>query len=193
MIVNGRITAFRYAVHGDLPNEVIAELRRAHQFRNVLIEIERHHAERTATAWADRPDLAALLEERTYAEAAVAHLSDQAESAERRASPSGSASPQTRSDLFAARTKAARGQACRSERQAGRLQRLETDHGGRGRRTASGTARRLRVGGRRRVEHVDVQRRGPAPSRDCGCPERRVGPWARRRSSDTRTGEVKGR
>lgn len=51
---------YRFAVHGDLPPEAVDEIHRAHQLRNQLVEIEKHHAERVAGVWAEHPEIAGL-------------------------------------------------------------------------------------------------------------------------------------
>lgn len=53
-----RIAVYKYAVHGDVPEPVIEEIRRGHQLQNKLVEIELRHEDRVAEIWSHYPDVA---------------------------------------------------------------------------------------------------------------------------------------
>jgi DNA-binding IclR family transcriptional regulator len=48
---------YKFAIHGDLPTEVVEELRRAHVLQNQLVEVFQDHSERVAQVWGRNPEL----------------------------------------------------------------------------------------------------------------------------------------
>ncbi|HEX7106236.1 MAG TPA: hypothetical protein VF218_09735, partial [Acidothermaceae bacterium] len=92
---------YRFAAHGDLPAAAVDELRRAHDLKNQLVEIERRHAERVAEIWSRWPEVAAADEQVAAAEQRVAELA--AEAAEQRKSARDRATPLAAAQLRAAR------------------------------------------------------------------------------------------
>jgi hypothetical protein len=98
-----RTVVYKYAVVGDgLPECVIAEMRRAHDLRNRLVEIEQAHAERVAAVWAEHPEIAAAAERLAKADAALEEAG-KAAAAERRRTGSKRVSGLVAAALTAAR------------------------------------------------------------------------------------------
>lgn len=62
---------YRYAVHGDLPDAAVDEMRRVHGLRNRLVEHDLAHEAAVAAIWAGHPAVAATLAERDRCEDAV--------------------------------------------------------------------------------------------------------------------------
>jgi hypothetical protein len=56
---------YRFACRGDLPEQALQEMRRAHELSNRLIELEREHEERVQELWRQAPELQGLDEELT--------------------------------------------------------------------------------------------------------------------------------
>lgn len=54
---------YRFRAMADLPEDAIAELRRAHELSNQMIEVEKEHADNVAAEWRKHPDLQRLEEE----------------------------------------------------------------------------------------------------------------------------------
>lgn len=54
---------YRFRAMADLPQGAIEELRRAHELSNMMIEIEKEHAELVAAEWRKHPDLERLEQE----------------------------------------------------------------------------------------------------------------------------------
>lgn len=69
---SSRTTVYKYAVvKGDLPPAVVEEMRRAHDLRNTLVEIEKAHQARVQEVWAAHPEIAAANQELAAAEQTV--------------------------------------------------------------------------------------------------------------------------
>lgn len=93
---------YRYRVLGDLPDEALAELRRAHELSNLLVEIEKRHADRVAEAWREYPELLQLEEAIGTATEAIEEVAEEVSQYKRR-NRTGKVPPELKEKLKAAR------------------------------------------------------------------------------------------
>lgn len=68
------IRVYKFGIHGDLPPEVIEELRRAHVLQNQLVEVFQDHSERVAQVWGRNPELVVANERCDALEAELTEL-----------------------------------------------------------------------------------------------------------------------
>lgn len=69
-----QMRVYQFGLLGDLPAAAIAELRRAHQAQNKLVEFHLDHADRVRKVWETRPELAELAQTVDEADSAVHEL-----------------------------------------------------------------------------------------------------------------------
>ncbi|WP_149264337.1 hypothetical protein [Actinomadura sp. K4S16] len=100
-----RTTVFRYAViKGDLPPQVLDELRRAHNCKNALVEIEKRYEDKIAAVFASHPEIAAAMAVVADAEEELGEVLREA-GAERQRRHSSENTPQTTQAIRDARTR----------------------------------------------------------------------------------------
>lgn len=100
--MNYQMRVYRYRIRGDLPEVVLAELRRAHDLANRLVEHERRHAERVEEIWASAGTLTEALAERDRASELVDQLVEAAAD-ERQRGRERKVSPELRAQMAEAR------------------------------------------------------------------------------------------
>lgn len=93
---------YRFRAMDDVPAAAVAELRRAHELSNLMIEVEKDHAEAVAEAWREHPELEKIEQEIVDATEAIEQVVVEM-GKEKQETRSSKPSPEMKARLLAAR------------------------------------------------------------------------------------------